>query len=134
MSTLTTLLADLAAGRVQVTDLPAPLSDRTPVIQLPPPFANPLPSLPAGIVAPISAPGRCAMNLVPKKASSRHHWKSELFHSLRRLFKSRPGRLYALRADKLQQNGTPAVPAWEPNFPVGVLSCSRGSILNESGR
>ena len=40
MSTLPTLLADLAAGRVAVVDLTAPLSERTPVIQLPPPFAN----------------------------------------------------------------------------------------------
>src|SRR5687768_3605103 len=40
MSTLTSLLADLAGGRVEVIDLTAPLSDRTPVIQLPPPFAN----------------------------------------------------------------------------------------------
>ncbi|MFN8636770.1 MAG: cyclase family protein [Chloroflexota bacterium] len=40
MTTLTTLLADLAAGRVEVIDLTAPLSDDTPVIQLPPPFAN----------------------------------------------------------------------------------------------
>jgi kynurenine formamidase len=40
MSTLTSLLADLAEGRVEVIDLTAPLSDRTPVIQLPPPFAN----------------------------------------------------------------------------------------------
>ncbi len=40
MSTLTSLLADLADGRVEVIDLTAPLSDRTPVIQLPPPFAN----------------------------------------------------------------------------------------------
>jgi kynurenine formamidase len=40
MSTLTSLLADLAAGRVEVIDLTAPLSDQTPVIQLPPPFAN----------------------------------------------------------------------------------------------
>jgi kynurenine formamidase len=40
MSTLTSLLADLAEGRVEVIDLTAPLSERTPVIQLPPPFAN----------------------------------------------------------------------------------------------
>ena len=40
MSTLTSLLADLAEGRVEMIDLTAPLSDRTPVIQLPPPFAN----------------------------------------------------------------------------------------------
>jgi kynurenine formamidase len=40
MPTLTSLLADLGAGRVVVVDLTAPLSERTPVIQLPPPFAN----------------------------------------------------------------------------------------------
>jgi kynurenine formamidase len=40
MSALTSLLADLAAGRVEVVDLTAPLSERTPVLQLPPPFAN----------------------------------------------------------------------------------------------
>jgi kynurenine formamidase len=40
MSTLTSLLTDLAAGRVEVVDLTAPLSERTPVLQLPPPFAN----------------------------------------------------------------------------------------------
>ena len=40
MTTLPSLLADLGAGRVAVVDLSAPLSQRTPVIQLPPPFAN----------------------------------------------------------------------------------------------
>src|SRR3989338_8069661 len=40
MTTLSSLLADLAGGRVEVIDLTAPLSERTPVIQLPPPFAN----------------------------------------------------------------------------------------------
>jgi kynurenine formamidase len=40
MSTLTNLLADLATGRVGIVDLTAPLSERTPVLQLPPPFAN----------------------------------------------------------------------------------------------
>ena len=40
MSTLTSLLTDLAQGRVAIIDLTAPLSDQTPVIQLPPPFAN----------------------------------------------------------------------------------------------
>jgi kynurenine formamidase len=34
------LLDDLAGGRITVLDLTAPLTDRTPVIQLPPPFAN----------------------------------------------------------------------------------------------
>jgi kynurenine formamidase len=40
MTTLTSLLADLAEGRVEIVDLTAPLSAQTPVIQLPPPFAN----------------------------------------------------------------------------------------------
>ncbi len=34
------LLTGLAEGSVDVVDLTAPLSDRTPVLQLPPPFAN----------------------------------------------------------------------------------------------
>src|ERR671933_1725268 len=40
MSVLSDLTAALAEGRVEVVDLPAPLSDRTPILQLPPPFAN----------------------------------------------------------------------------------------------
>ena len=40
MTALSTMLADLVAGRIEVVDLTAPLSDRTPIIQLPPPFAN----------------------------------------------------------------------------------------------
>jgi kynurenine formamidase len=40
MTVLTDLLAELGAGRVDVLDLTAPLSERTPVLQLPPPFAN----------------------------------------------------------------------------------------------
>src|SRR5437764_15300780 len=40
MTALSTLLADLAAGRIEVVDLTAPLSEQTPIIQLPPPFAN----------------------------------------------------------------------------------------------
>ena len=40
MTTLMRLLADLAKGRVEIIDLTAPLSERTPVIRLPPPFAN----------------------------------------------------------------------------------------------
>jgi kynurenine formamidase len=40
MTVLSDLLAELAAGRLQVLDLTAPLSERTPVLQLPPPFAN----------------------------------------------------------------------------------------------
>ena len=40
MTVLTSLLAELAAGRLEVLDLTAPLSERTPVLQLPPPFAN----------------------------------------------------------------------------------------------
>ena len=40
MSVLSDLSAALAEGRVDVVDLTAPLSDRTPILQLPPPFAN----------------------------------------------------------------------------------------------
>ena len=40
MTVLTELLTGLATGSVEVVDLTAPLSDRTPVLQLPPPFAN----------------------------------------------------------------------------------------------
>ncbi len=40
MSVLGSLLSGLAEGRVEVVDLTAPLSEQTPVIQLPPPFAN----------------------------------------------------------------------------------------------
>jgi kynurenine formamidase len=40
MSVLSELTAGLADGRVEVVDLTAPLSDRTPILQLPPPFAN----------------------------------------------------------------------------------------------
>jgi len=40
MSVLSDLSAALAEGRVEVIDLTAPLSDRTPILQLPPPFAN----------------------------------------------------------------------------------------------
>ncbi|MGN6675561.1 MAG: cyclase family protein [Thermomicrobiales bacterium] len=40
MSVLGTVLRDLADARIEVVDLTAPLSERTPVIQLPPPFAN----------------------------------------------------------------------------------------------
>jgi kynurenine formamidase len=40
MSVLSDLTAALAGGRVDVIDLTAPLSDRTPILQLPPPFAN----------------------------------------------------------------------------------------------
>src|SRR3712207_1334183 len=38
--TLTALAAALADGDVRVIDLTQPLSERTPVLQLPPPFAN----------------------------------------------------------------------------------------------
>jgi kynurenine formamidase len=38
--TLDTLADDLASGRVVVVDLTQPLSQATPIIQLPPPFAN----------------------------------------------------------------------------------------------
>ncbi|MGH8867252.1 MAG: cyclase family protein [Actinomycetes bacterium] len=40
MPVLTDLLAALASGDVEVVDLTAPLTDTTPVLQLPPPFAN----------------------------------------------------------------------------------------------
>lgn len=40
MTVLPDLLAALAAGDVEIYDLTAPLSDRTPVLQLPPPFSN----------------------------------------------------------------------------------------------
>jgi kynurenine formamidase len=40
MTTVADLLSDLAGGRVEVIDLTAPLSERTPILQLPPPFAN----------------------------------------------------------------------------------------------
>jgi len=40
MPTLNSLLGDLASGNIAVVDLTAPLTERTPVIQLPPPFAN----------------------------------------------------------------------------------------------
>jgi kynurenine formamidase len=40
MTVLSDLLTELAAGRVDILDLTAPLSERTPVLQLPPPFAN----------------------------------------------------------------------------------------------
>ena len=40
MTSLSSLLTEVAAGRVAVVDLTAPLSERTPVIRLPPPFAN----------------------------------------------------------------------------------------------
>ena len=40
MTLLTDLAAALAAGDVRVVDLTQPLSERTPVLQLPPPFAN----------------------------------------------------------------------------------------------
>jgi kynurenine formamidase len=40
MSLLDDLAAGIASGRVEVIDLTAPLSERTPILQLPPPFAN----------------------------------------------------------------------------------------------
>jgi kynurenine formamidase len=40
MSVLSDLTAGLADGRVEVVDLTAPLSDSTPILHLPPPFAN----------------------------------------------------------------------------------------------
>lgn len=40
MPALDHLLRDLAAGTTRIVDLSMPLSERTPVLQLPPPFAN----------------------------------------------------------------------------------------------
>jgi kynurenine formamidase len=40
MSVLSDLTVALGKGQVEVIDLTAPLSDRTPILQLPPPFAN----------------------------------------------------------------------------------------------
>jgi kynurenine formamidase len=40
VTVLSSLLAAVAGGEVDIVDLTAPLSERTPVIQLPPPFAN----------------------------------------------------------------------------------------------
>jgi kynurenine formamidase len=40
MTMVSSLVGDLTSGRVAVIDLTAPLSERTPVIQLPPPFVN----------------------------------------------------------------------------------------------
>src|SRR5690348_16526381 len=40
MSVLSDLVAALGDGRLEVVDLTAPLSERTPILQLPPPFAN----------------------------------------------------------------------------------------------
>ena len=43
MTTIDSLLAALRSGEVTVVDLTAPLSPQTPVLQLPPPFANTIP-------------------------------------------------------------------------------------------
>jgi kynurenine formamidase len=43
MTTIDSLLAALRSGEVGVIDLTAPLSPQTPVLQLPPPFANTIP-------------------------------------------------------------------------------------------
>ncbi len=40
MSPLSDLVAGISGGSVEVIDLTAPLSERTPILQLPPPFAN----------------------------------------------------------------------------------------------
>src|ERR1700730_11149870 len=40
MTVLSDLLGGIAGGSVEVIDLTAPLSEATPIIQLPPPFAN----------------------------------------------------------------------------------------------
>ena len=44
MDTLAGLLDDLSTGRVRLIDLTAPLSPDTPILQLPPPFANTIPA------------------------------------------------------------------------------------------
>jgi kynurenine formamidase len=43
MPLLTDLLDAVAGGRVEIVDLTAPLSAETPILQLPPPFANTIP-------------------------------------------------------------------------------------------
>ena len=43
MTVLTDLLTALGSGAVEIVDLTAPLSPATPVLQLPPPFANTIP-------------------------------------------------------------------------------------------
>jgi kynurenine formamidase len=43
MPLLTDLLAAIADGRVEIVDLTAPLSERTPILSLPEPFANTIP-------------------------------------------------------------------------------------------
>ncbi len=40
MSVLTGLVAGITSGSIEVVDLTAPLSEQTPIIQLPPPFGN----------------------------------------------------------------------------------------------
>src|SRR5713226_2681934 len=39
-SVLSELVAAIGSGGVEIVDLSAPLSERTPILQLPPPFAN----------------------------------------------------------------------------------------------
>jgi kynurenine formamidase len=43
MSVLKALLSGLSGGTIEVVDLTAPLSSSTPILQLPPPFANTIP-------------------------------------------------------------------------------------------
>jgi kynurenine formamidase len=43
MTVIDTLLASLGSGDVEVLDLTAPLSPETPILELPPPFANTIP-------------------------------------------------------------------------------------------
>ena len=43
MTVIDSLLGALASGEVEVVDLTAPLSPETPILQLPPPFANTIP-------------------------------------------------------------------------------------------
>ncbi|MGH7764477.1 MAG: cyclase family protein, partial [Candidatus Dormibacteraceae bacterium] len=40
MPVLKELIGAIAVGKIEVVDLTAPLTDKTPIIQLPPPFAN----------------------------------------------------------------------------------------------
>src|SRR6266511_5670868 len=43
MSVLSSLVAGIRGGSIEVLDLTAPLSDKTPILQLPEPFANTVP-------------------------------------------------------------------------------------------
>src|SRR5262245_60981212 len=43
MPVLSQLVAAIGSGAVEVVDLTAPLSEKTPILQLPPPFGNTIP-------------------------------------------------------------------------------------------